>query len=136
MDLTFQELKEAVLGLDSKQQEEIATATDFGKDDSQQIDLSDQNKLLTEQVDVFKETNKKLTAKITAIETKELADRKEAAISLAITEVRILPADKEKWEKRFDSQPDFTEEILREQPKVQVTKASRRPGNSRKVKRK
>ncbi len=118
MDLTFQELKDAVRGLPKNDQEEIAKATGFGKDDSQQIALADQNKLLTEQVEVFKETNKKLTAKITAIETKELTDRKDTVISLAITEGRILPADKEKWEKRFDSQPDFTADILAEQPKV------------------
>ncbi len=116
MDLTFQELKDAVLGLDSKQREEIVAATGLGKDDSEKIVLTDQNKLLVEQIEVFKETNKKLTAKITAIETKELTDRKDAVISLAITEGRILPADKEKWEKRFDSQPDFTAEILAEQP--------------------
>ena len=119
MDLTFQELKDAVLGLDSKQQEEIANANGFEKVDSKKIDLSDKNnKLLVEQVDVLKETNKKLTATITAIETKELTDRKDTVISLAITEGRILPADKEKWEKRFDSQPDFTADILAEQPKV------------------
>ena len=116
--MTFKEIKDAVLGLDNKQQEEIATSTGFGKDDSQQIVLTDQNTKLTEQVEVLKETNKTLTATITASETKELTDRKETVISLAITEGRILPADKEKWEKRFDSQPDFTADILAEQPKV------------------
>lgn len=118
MDLTFQELKDAVSGLPKKDQEEIAKATDFGKDDSEKITLIDQNKLLAEQVVVLQETKTKLTAKITAIETKELTDRKDAAINLAISEGRILPADKEKWEKRFDSQPNFTAEILAEQPKV------------------
>ncbi|KKN01545.1 hypothetical protein LCGC14_1126610 [marine sediment metagenome] len=118
MDLTFQELKDAVRGLPKNDQEEIAKATGFGKDDSKQIALTDQNKLLTEQVEVLKETIKTLTATITASETKELTDRKETVISLAITEGRILPADKEKWEKRFDSQPDFTADILAEQPKV------------------
>ena len=118
MELTFQELKDAVRGLPKNDQEEIAKATGFGKDDSQQIALTDENKLLKEQVVVLKETKADLTAKITAIETKELTDRKETVISLAITEGRILPADKEKWEKRFDSQPDFTADILAEQPTV------------------
>ncbi len=118
MDLTFQELKDAVRGLPKNDQEEIAKATGFGKDDSKQIVLADENKLLTEQVGVLKETVEKLTATITMTETKELTDRKDTVISLAITEGRILPADKEKWEKRFDSQPDFTADILAEQPKV------------------
>ena len=118
MELTFQELKDAVRGLPKNDQEEIAKATGFGKDDSQQIALTDQTKLLTEQVEVLQETNKTLAAKIVTIETKELTDRKDTVISLAITEGRILPADKEKWEKRFDSQPDFTADILAEQPVI------------------
>ena len=118
MDLTFQELKDAVRGLPKNDQEEIAKATGFGKDDSKQIALTNQNTKLTEQVGVLKETVEKLTATITASETKELTDRKETVISLAITEGRILPADKEKWEKRFDSQPDFTADILAEQPVI------------------
>lgn len=116
--MTFKELKDAILGLDNKQQEEIAAATGFGKDDSEKIALTDQNKLLAEQVDVLKETNKTLSVKITSIETKELTDRKKTVIGLAISEGRILPADKEKWEKRFDSQPEFTADILAEQPVV------------------
>ena len=116
--MTFKELMAAVLGLDSKQQEEIATSTGFGKDDSKQIALTDQNTKLTEQVEVLQETNKTLATKIVTIETKELTDRKDTVISLAITEGRILPADKEKWEKRMDSQPDIMAEILAEQPVI------------------
>jgi len=116
--MTFAEIKGAVLGLPKGEQKEIAEASGFGNDGTKLTELTDQNTKLKEQVEVFKDTNKTMAEKVTAMETKELSERKETTISLAIKEGRILPADKEKWEKRFDSQPDFTEEILKEQPKV------------------
>ena len=48
----------------------------------------------------------------------ELALRKAAAIEAALTEGRILPKDRAKWEARFDEQPAFVEGVLADLPKA------------------
>ena len=65
-----------------------------------------------------KDTNKELASRVESLETVLKTGKRESVIALALKEGRIVPADKEKWEKRFNDSPDTTEEILSELPKV------------------
>lgn len=67
--------------------------------------------------DTRKDTNQALAARVETLETSIQAGNREKVIGLALSEGRIVPADKEKWEKRFNDNPNTTEEILNELPK-------------------
>jgi hypothetical protein len=70
------------------------------------------------QVTILGETNTRLTADLKTLQGQKLAERKAAAIKGAIDGFRILPKDKEAWEKKFDEAPDLVERILSELPKA------------------
>jgi phage I-like protein len=67
---------------------------------------------------MLRDVNKALSEKLTAITADAQVKRKAEVIDLALKEGRILPKDKETWEKRFDKNPDLTADVLAEMPKA------------------
>ena len=79
--------------------------------------LSAKVEALQGDVAMLRDVNKQLTEKLSAFAADGLAKRKSEVIGLALKDGRILPKDKETWEKRFDQNPDLTSEILGGLPK-------------------
>jgi phage I-like protein len=68
-------------------------------------------------VSMLRDVNKTLSDRLTVLTADAAAKRKAGVIELALNEGRIVPKDKEAWEKRFDQNPDLTSEILGSMPK-------------------
>lgn len=88
-------------------------------------DVTNKNKELQAQVDnlttkLESQTEAYSQAKtaLDKIQKQLFEQRKSTAIEKALEEGRIKPADREKWEARFDKNPEYTEEILADLPKV------------------
>jgi len=81
-------------------------------------ELGESVKRLEGEKSVLEETNKDLSEKVKKLQGDSVARRKKEVIEAALSDGRILPKDKEKWEGRFDENPDFTETVLADLPKA------------------
>lgn len=71
---------------------------------------------LKTEAEALKAANLSLTERLSAMEAEKKAARKVEVIGKALSEGKILPKDKEAWERRFDASPDVIAEILASMP--------------------
>lgn len=88
------------------------------KPDTAKLELAERVTKLEEQNATLKATNTQLSDAVTDLRAKEHAEKKVAVIGKALADGRIVPKDKEMWEKRFDKDAIFTTEILEGLPVV------------------
>jgi len=70
--------------------------------------------LKDEKLALVLDENKELSKKLADIQAKQLATRKAEVIEKALSEGKILPKNREKWEGMFDKDPDGTADLLAE----------------------
>jgi len=81
-------------------------------------DLTSEVAKLKSEKEILAKVNLDLSEKVNTSEKKEIETRKTTVIEKALSEGRILPKDREYWEGKFDTNPDFTEEIIGKMGKV------------------
>jgi phage I-like protein len=85
-------------------------------------DKENENSVLKLRIEELSEQNKTFSKKLTDIEEQEHAKEKRNIIETALSDGRILPVNKEKWEKAFDKDPENVKELLdAKQPEVDLT---------------
>lgn len=107
---------------DAKDAEKGVVLKELGAADavSQSLLLSQKVTTLEGEKETLATANADLTKRLTGLQTETLAKQKTEVITNALSEGRILPKDKEAWEKRFDANPAFTVEVLGALPKAVV----------------
>lgn len=80
--------------------------------DTEAVKLSDQIVTLKTQLSTIQSERDELKAKLDEKEKAELAARKANVIELAVKAGKILPKNREKWEKLFDADPEGTADLL------------------------
>lgn len=121
--MTFAELKDKLKGMKLSDEERKSLLDQLGVtekelDDESHVELSEQVRVLKTTVESYKDANtalnKRLDDEVKARRSKE----RDEVIELALSDGRIIPADKEKWVKRYDAAPEQVREILESLPKT------------------
>jgi len=129
--MTYDELKKAVTELELSDEQKAEMVKELGVEPEKDPKVEKELSKATDENKMLKEVNKELSERLDKVEANALAKRKSEAIEAALTDRKIDPADREKWEKRFDSNPDLTEEILADMPAKKsepVGHAGNKPG--------
>lgn len=80
--------------------------------------LENEKKALLSEKETLTKVNADLSKTIEESTKAQIEARKKAVIDKALSEGRILPKDKEYWEKKFSENPDFAAEVIEKLPKV------------------
>lgn len=72
---------------------------------------------LEERLEVLLDENKSLTSENNTLKKEKLNSRKADVIEKALSEGKILPKNKDKWEKMFEKDPEGVEQLLNEKGK-------------------
>ncbi len=123
--------------LSDEEKKAVADNMKFDNGSQKILTLSNENKTLKGDLEkaksessTRKDTNQELSTRVQSLETTIQAAKRESVIGLALSEGRITPGDKPKWEKRFNDNPVTTEEILSELPKkVDLSEKGHSQGN-------
>ncbi len=126
---TFEEVLQALKELtlsDEQKQQLVKTAeikmsdpkadTDT-KPDPEKLQLTEKVQLQTEQLKLVLDENKSLSKELTDRKAADLTKKKGEVIEKALSDGKILPKNKEKWEAMFEKDPEGTESLLSEKGK-------------------
>ncbi len=126
---TFEEVLQALKELtlsDEQKQQLVKTAeikmsdpkadTDT-KPDPEKLQLAEKVQLQTEQLKLVLDENKSLSKELTDRKAADLTKKKGEVIEKALSEGKILPKNKDKWEAMFEKDPEGTESLLSEKGK-------------------
>ena len=111
--MDFTEIKNFISQANAEEKAQLREL--IGENTAKMAELEDQNKIL-------KETQQETSQLLKQLQAERHNEQKNTVLASALEEGRILPADREKWEKRFDEHPDFTMQVIEDLPKQIDTK--------------
>jgi len=111
--MTFAELKTAYNGLSRDQKKEIAEEAGFFDDATIEEKVKAQLAPKEEQLKLVLSERDELKGKVEALEKEKLEGEMHTVIEAALSEGKILPANKEQWEKLFATDPEGVKGILK-----------------------
>ncbi len=103
---------------DAKDSEKTVVLTELGAAGAKEqvMKLTADVERLTGEKETLAKANTDLAEEVKALRATAHKTRKAEVINKALSEGRILPKDKEDWEKRFDQNAEFTAEVLEKLP--------------------
>lgn len=111
--MTFAELKAAYNGLSRDQKKEIAEEAGFLGEDTIKEKVAEQLKPKEDQLKLVLSEREELKGKVETLEKEKLEGEMKLVIEAALSEGKILPANKEAWEKLFLADPEGVKTVLK-----------------------
>jgi len=112
MDIKLADVLEYLKSAEGSEKTVVLKELGASEDHSQVVTLTETVTKLEGEKKTLEDVNVKLSDQVKELQSKDHLRSKAEVIEKALTEGRILPKDKEEWEKRFDENPQFTTKIL------------------------